>query len=88
MGVTAILSTAVLLETVTSPLPNVSYTVALEWGYYAFILLSAACVFVAMTRWRWERAGREGPLRTLTLGARIGYPLYVIAIVAGYVLTV
>ncbi|MBO2449788.1 hypothetical protein J4573_21990 [Actinomadura barringtoniae] len=29
-------------------LPEVSYTVAIEWAYYAFIVLSAGCIVVAM----------------------------------------
>ncbi|WP_410667977.1 ABC transporter substrate-binding protein [Amycolatopsis sp. cmx-4-68] len=82
MGVTAILSTAVLLNNVTSQLPSVSYIVALEWGYYAFILLAATCVLVAMLRDRFATTGRGGTERTLTAAARIGYPLYLVSVVS------
>ncbi|HWO63149.1 MAG TPA: ABC transporter substrate-binding protein, partial [Umezawaea sp.] len=85
MGVTAILSTAVLLNNVTSQLPSVSYTVALEWGYYAFILLAATCVLIAMLRKRLASTRRAGAERKLTRAARIGYPLYLLGVVATYV---
>ena len=85
MGVTAILSTAVLLNNVTSQLPSVSYTVALEWGYYAFILLAATCVLIAMLRKRLVSTRREGAERILTRTARVGYPLYLLGVVVTYV---
>jgi Neurotransmitter-gated ion-channel transmembrane region len=85
MGVTAILSTAVLLNNVTSQLPSVSYTVALEWGYYAFILLAATCVLIAMLRKRLASTRRTAAERRLTAAARIGYPLYLLAVVLTYV---
>lgn len=85
MGVTAILSTAVLLNNVTSQLPSVSYTVALEWGYYAFILLAATCVLIAMLRKRLVSTRRESAERRLTRAARVGYPLYLLGVVLTYV---
>ncbi|MEV0676073.1 ABC transporter substrate-binding protein [Actinosynnema sp. NPDC050436] len=84
MGVTAILSTAVLLNNVTSQLPSVSYTVALEWGYYAFILLAAVCVLVAMLRKRYANRGRGRSEEKLARFARVAYPVYILAIVLGY----
>ncbi|MEU7527263.1 ABC transporter substrate-binding protein [Saccharothrix sp. NPDC042600] len=85
MGVTAILSTAVLLNNVTSQLPSVSYTVALEWGYYAFILLASICVLVAMLRKRLVSRGRGETERRLAVAARVGYPTYLLIIVLTYV---
>ncbi len=85
MGVTAILSTAVLLNNVTSQLPSVSYTVALEWGYYAFILLAATCVLVAMLRKRLAGTGHEVAERRLSKAARVGYPVYLLGVVVTYV---
>ncbi|MEU4807377.1 ABC transporter substrate-binding protein [Actinosynnema sp. NPDC023587] len=84
MGVTAILSTAVLLNNVTSQLPSVSYTVALEWGYYAFILLAAMCVLVAMLRKRFATRGRDRAEERLASFARISYPAYLLVVVLGY----
>jgi ABC-type branched-subunit amino acid transport system substrate-binding protein len=84
MGVTAILSTAVLLNNVTSQLPSVSYTVALEWGYYAFILLAVGCVLVAMLRKRLASVRRDDSERRLARAARVGYPVYLLAVLATY----
>jgi hypothetical protein len=49
-GVTGILTGAVMLNSVTSSLPSVDDTVAIEWAYYAFITLAhAGCeTFVAL----------------------------------------
>jgi hypothetical protein len=85
MGVTAILSTAVLLNNVTSQLPSVSYTVALEWGYYAFILLAAGCVLIAMLRKRLVSVQRDEAERRLARAARIGYPACLLAVLVTYV---
>jgi ABC-type branched-subunit amino acid transport system substrate-binding protein len=85
MGVTAILSTAVLLNNVTSQLPSVSYIVALEWGYYAFILLAAGCVLIAMLRKRLAATKRDDAEQTLRRAARIGYPAYLLVIVSIFV---
>ncbi|QQQ78842.1 ABC transporter substrate-binding protein [Saccharothrix sp. 6-C] len=84
MGVTAILSTAVLLTNVTSQLPSVSYTVALEWGYYAFILLAVGCVLVAMLRKRLASVRRDDAERRLARASRVGYPVYLLAVLATY----
>ncbi|MFI9009095.1 ABC transporter substrate-binding protein [Actinosynnema sp. NPDC053489] len=84
MGVTAILSTAVLLNNVTSQLPSVSYTVALEWGYYAFILLAVGCVLVAMLRKRLASVRDDDGERRLARAARVGYPAYLLAVLATY----
>ncbi len=84
MGVTAILSTAVLLNNVTSQLPSVSYTVALEWGYYAFILIAAGCVLIAMLRKRLVTRGRHRTERRLAVIARVAYPVYILGVVLGY----
>ncbi|MEU7530074.1 ABC transporter substrate-binding protein [Saccharothrix sp. NPDC042600] len=84
MGITAILSAAVLLNNVTSQLPSVSYTVALEWGYYAFILLAAMCVLNAMLRKRLINQGQPQAEHTLAIAARIGYPTFIVAVVAAY----
>ncbi|XVS67070.1 ABC transporter substrate-binding protein [Actinosynnema sp. CA-299493] len=84
MGVTAILSTAVLLNNVTSQLPSVSYTVALEWGYYAFILLAVACVLIAMLRKRLASVRRDDAERRLARASRVGYPVYLLGVLATY----
>ncbi|KOX20609.1 hypothetical protein ADK67_28950 [Saccharothrix sp. NRRL B-16348] len=84
MGVTAILSTAVLLNNVTSQLPSVSYTVALEWGYYAFIMLAAGCVLIVMLRKRLVAMRHDEAERRLARASRVGYPVYLLAVLATY----
>ncbi|WP_414941829.1 ABC transporter substrate-binding protein [Amycolatopsis sp. cmx-11-51] len=86
MGVTAILSTAVLLNNVTSQLPSVSYIVALEWGYYSFILLAGICVLITMVRKRLAVTKRDHAEQVLSRTARIGYPVYLLAVVAWFAL--
>ena len=75
-----------LLASVTSVLPQVGYTVAIEWGFYAFILLSATCVVIALAGdWLYEQR-RLTELRRLDLFSRIYYPAFVALVVLAYVL--
>lgn len=83
-GVTSILTGAVLLSTVTSSLPDVGYTVAIEWGFYAFLLLSSICILIGLVGDRWYEARHLMRVRRLVVGSRIFYPAYVLAVVALY----
>ncbi len=84
-AVSAILTTAVLLSTVTAVLPQVGYTVAIEWGFYAFILLSAICIIIGLAGdWFYEER-RYSELRKLDRFSHIFYPAFVAAIVLAYV---
>ncbi|MFK4071345.1 ABC transporter substrate-binding protein [Streptomyces sp. NPDC029674] len=84
MGVTAILSTAVLLTTVTGSLPDVEYTVAIEWGYYAFIFLAGTCVLAALISGRLAAKNDLVGWRNLNIAFRIYYPLFCFAVVLAY----
>ena len=83
-GITGVLTGAVLLSTVVSVLPDVGYTVAIEWAFYGFILLSALCILVALIGGRLNEAKQISEMRTLNLAARIGYPILVGLVVWGY----
>lgn len=83
-GITGVLTGAVLLSTVVSVLPDVGYTVAIEWAFYAFILLSALCILVALIGGKLNEAKQISEVRTLDLAARIGYPVLVGLVVLGY----
>jgi branched-chain amino acid transport system substrate-binding protein len=83
-GITGVLTGAVLLSTVVSVLPDVGYTVAIEWAFYAFILLSALCILVALIGGRLNEAKQISEMRTLDLAARVGYPILVALVVLGY----
>lgn len=69
-----------------SSLPSVGYTVAIQWGYYVFILLASGCVLVGILGDGYETKGRHTAIRRLDLVSRLTYPLVVIATVVGYVL--
>ncbi|MFT4040431.1 MAG: ABC transporter substrate-binding protein [Thermomicrobiales bacterium] len=85
-AVSAILTTAVLLTSVTGVLPQIGYTVAIEWGFYAFILLSAICIIFGLVGdWMYEQ-GRYQELRRLDRFSHIFYPAYIAVIVAVYVI--
>ena len=83
-GITGVLTGAVLLSTVVSVLPDVGYTVAIEWAFYGFILLSALCILVALIGGRFNEAKQLSEMRTLDWAARIGYPVLVGLVVLGY----
>jgi branched-chain amino acid transport system substrate-binding protein len=84
-AVSAILTAAVLLTSVTSVLPQIGYTVAIEWGFYAFILLSAICIIVGLAGdWLYEQ-GRYQELRRLDIFSHIFYPAFILVVVLAYV---
>jgi hypothetical protein len=84
-GVSGILTAAVLLSSVTSVLPQVGYTVAIEWGFYAFILLSATCILIALAGdWLYDQR-RLTELRRLNLISRLYYPAFALVVVLAYV---
>jgi ABC-type branched-subunit amino acid transport system substrate-binding protein len=84
-AVSAILTAAVLLTSVTSVLPQIGYTVAIEWGFYAFILLSAICIIIGLAGdWLYEQ-GRYQELRRLDIFAHLFYPAFIAAVVLAYV---
>lgn len=83
-AVTGILTGAVMLATVTGSLPSVDYTVAIEWAYYAFIGLAAACVLTALIGRNLTDQRKLSSVRTLEITSRILYPLAITAIVIAY----
>lgn len=83
-GITGVLTGAVLLSTVVSVLPDVGYTVAIEWAFYGFILLSALCILVALIGGRLNEAKQITEMRTIDWISRIGYPILVALVVLGY----
>ncbi|UFQ13576.1 MULTISPECIES: hypothetical protein [Streptomyces] len=54
-------------------------------GYYAFILLAALCVLLALVSGRLAEGNNVVGWRNLTLAARIAYPLYCAVVVLIYV---
>ncbi|MFB9659531.1 ABC transporter substrate-binding protein [Glycomyces mayteni] len=83
MAITGILSSAVMLNSVTGVLPAISYTVAIEWLYYLFILICVGLLVIDLVGSSWAAHGRKRRLKWLTVGSRIAYP----AVVLGAALT-
>jgi ABC-type branched-subunit amino acid transport system substrate-binding protein len=85
-GVTGILTGAVMLNSVTSSLPSVDYTVAIEWAYYAFLLLAGLCILSTLVGRQLTEDRQLAKVRALDRTMRIGYPVYVGAVVLAYLL--
>jgi branched-chain amino acid transport system substrate-binding protein len=85
-GTAGILTAAVLLSTVTSGLPQVGYTVAIEWGFYAFIFLSMTCIVIGLVGDRLYEQRRFSDVRRLDIFARIYYPAFILVVVLAYFL--
>lgn len=83
-SITAILTTSVLLQSVAGNLPNVGYTVAIEWGYYVYIGLSALLVLINITIERWYKAKRFAAVRQLDRFARILYTSVLLVVIAAH----
>ncbi|MFD5161101.1 ABC transporter substrate-binding protein [Streptomyces hawaiiensis] len=82
---TAMLSAAVLLTNVTGSLPDIGYSVALEWAYYAFMFLVGTCVFISLAgAWLVERDSVRSWNR-LAHASRIYYPVFCLAVLLVYV---
>lgn len=85
-AVTAILTTSVLLQSIAQNLPEIGYTVAIEWGYYVYIALAALLVLLNITIERWYKARRFAAVRQLDLIARIVYPVVLAITIGVYVI--
>ena len=82
-AVTVLLTAAVLLGAIYASLPEVGYTVAIEYGFYLFFALALAAVFLALIGSRLYKSGNEEVLTKLDLGARIAFPLIVLVSLGG-----
>lgn len=83
-GATGILTGAVMLGAVTSSLPQVDYTVAIEWAFYTFIGLSVASVLVTLVGRRLVDQRQLAGVRILERISRIIYPLAILVVALAY----
>lgn len=83
-AITALLSSSVMLNSISSQLPEIGYIVAIEWGYYAYIGLSAILVLLTIAVDRSYKAKRYARVRRLDTFLRIVYPLAIAAVIALY----
>ncbi len=79
-----LLSGIVLLLAFNNQLPEVSYTVAIEYVFYTYFFLCLIPVFVTVIAAKLEKAGRKEALRQLDLTARIAFPLIVLSLISIY----
>ena len=69
---------------VASSLPDVGYTVAIEWAYYAFILLSAFCLVIGLLGDKLYEKRRFTTLHKMDVFSRIFYPAFIALVVGLY----
>jgi len=81
-----LLSGVVLLLAFNNQLPEVSYTVALEYVFYTYFVLCLIPIFVTGLAAKFERSQRKEWVRSLDLGARITFPVIVIGLITAYAL--
>jgi branched-chain amino acid transport system substrate-binding protein len=83
-SITALLTAAVMLNTISSRLPDIGYTVAIEWGFYAYIGVVAVLGLLNVVVYRNYRAKRFARVRALDTFIRIFYPMVVLGTVTLY----
>ena len=94
VGSTALLTTAFFHLNLASSLPEIGYTVAMEYFFYAAYVISALIVLLETVSIRLEKRGEESKGRrvkaelqkkreTLNMTGRIVYPLILLAALAG-----
>ncbi|MEA3336373.1 MAG: ABC transporter substrate-binding protein [Chloroflexota bacterium] len=81
----SILTSAVLLGNISDRLPDIGYTVAIEYGFYFFFALALGAVVVAIIGNRWSVEGETTRIRQLNLFTRFLFPVLVFAVVLVYV---
>ncbi len=79
-----LLSGIVLLLAFNNQLPEVSYTVAIEYVFYTYFFLCLIPVFVTVIAAKLDKAGRKEALRRLDIAARIVFPLIVLSLISIY----
>ncbi|MBD2188725.1 ABC transporter substrate-binding protein [Pseudanabaena mucicola] len=80
----ALLSGIVLLLSFNNQLPEVGYTVALEYVFYVYFSLCLLPIVVTVIGTKLERDGRTKAFRLLNIGSWILYPAIMIATIASY----
>jgi branched-chain amino acid transport system substrate-binding protein len=87
LTVSALLTSAVLLLSVNSELPEIGYVVSLDSIYYIFFGLCLVCIMVSIViEWLHER-GRACATRWISNGLRVTYLVIVIATIIYYLVT-
>ncbi len=64
-SITALLTAAVMLNTISSRLPDIGYTVAIKWGFYVYVGVVAVLGLVNVAVYRNYRAKRFARVRAM-----------------------
>ncbi len=80
----ALLSGIVLLLSFNNQLPEVGYTVALEYVFYVYFSLCLFPIVVTVIGTKLERDGHKRAFRILNIASWIVYPLIVLTTIASY----
>lgn len=83
-AITALLSSAVMLGTIANQMPDIGYIVAIEWGYYAYISLSAIIVMLTIAVGRSYKEKRFARVQQIDILLRSLYPLAIIVVIGIY----
>lgn len=79
-----LLSGIVLLLSINNQLPEVGYTIALEYVFYIFFFLCVFSIVITTLGEKLEKAGRKGAVQRLNLFARVFFPIVVLLCVAAF----
>lgn len=85
LAVTSILTSAVLLGNISNRLPDIGYTVAIEYGFYVFFALALTCTVIAILGNHRATSSQERKSRHLSTASKVIYPLLVLGVVLAYV---
>lgn len=83
-SITALLASSVMLGSISNQLPEIGYTVAIEWGYYVYIGLAAMLVLLNVAIDRSYKAKYNARVKRLDIAIRTFYPLVILATIAVY----
>ena len=79
-----LLSGIVLLLSINNQLPEVGYTIALEYTFYVFFFLCVFSIVITTLGEKLEKAGRKEAVQRLNLFARVFFPIVVLLCVAAF----
>ncbi len=83
----ALLSGIVLLLSFNNQLPEIGYSVALEYIFYVYFSLCLIPILETVVSAKLDKDGHKGTLRTVQLTSRIVYPVIMVTTIAIYLIS-
>jgi branched-chain amino acid transport system substrate-binding protein len=77
-----LLSGIVLLLAINNQLPEIGYTIALEYTFYVFFFLCVFSIVITTIGEKLDKAGRKKAVQRLNLFARVFFPIIVLVTIA------